>query len=105
MKITYRIPAKEPYGYVEIEQEFEKSALSTDDALEAYDAIIKHYKGETGEGLPDKEFNSWFDKYMTEGTGDADQYARMSLVQQSHIQEVKKSVKRLKAKNGDNHIS
>ena len=53
-------------------------------------------------GLSDKEFNDWLDNYLVNGTGDAGKYAEMSPEQMNVIQQIKKSTKRIKSRNGDN---
>jgi len=91
MKALIRIPTKQ-YGFIEIESEVN----SAEDAIVAHNDILKLYAG--GEGLDIKEWNAWLDRYLTDGTGDTDSYMRMSLPQQNIIQEIKKSMKRIKVK-------
>ena len=47
------------------------------------------------EGLSSKEFNQALDRYLSEGTGDAEVYIAMSQEQQGVIQEIKKAFKRI----------
>lgn len=73
-----------------------------DQAVEEHNALLKAYQGDkTGAGLPGKEWNQWLDTYLTSNTGDADLYQAMSLEQKNIIQEIKKSVKRIKSKIGE----
>ncbi len=51
-----------------------------------------------GEGIPDKEFDQWLDRYLTENTGDSNVYARMSAPQRATIQTIKRSINRIKAR-------
>jgi len=88
MKATIRIPT-EQYAFVEIEDEFE----TREDVRDAYDEIHAEYKG--GSGLDAKEYNDAVDRYLSEGTGDAEQYLKMSKFQQDVIQVIKRSVKRI----------
>ena len=93
MKVTFRIPAKETYGYIEIEQE--STLENIPELLELYDKTIQAYKGEnTNVGLSDKDFNQALDTYLSEGTGDTEQYMLMSKDQQNVFQQIKKSLKR-----------
>ena len=89
MKAILRIPAKEQYGFIEIESEVD----SAENAVMAYDDIYKLVHG--GFGLPQKEFNACIDRYLTDGTGELDVYTRMSKEQQAVIQEIKKAYKRI----------
>lgn len=91
MKALIRIPTTQ-YGFIEIESEVN----SAEDAIVAHNDILKLYAG--GEGLDIQEWNAWLDRYLTDGTGDTDSYMRMSLPQQNIIQEIKKSMKRIKVK-------
>ena len=100
MKVIYRIPAKEPYGYIEIEDDVDEGFFDPEKMKAQYDVFKETFnsKEEGGEGLPPKEWNAWLDTYLTTSTGNADLYAQMSPAQQAVIQEVKKSLKRLKSK-------
>lgn len=87
MKYTLRIPTVQ-YGY--IETEFEGTA---EEAFAEHDRLINIHNG--GFGLPKEEFNEALDRYLSDQTGDTDQYLRMSKEQQLVIQEIKKAFKRL----------
>lgn len=89
MKNILRIPTVEPYGYVE--SEFEGSA---EDAIAKQKRLHQLMKG--GEGMERDDWNYCLDHYIKEHTMTADEYAAMSLPQQSMIQELKKSFKRTK---------
>lgn len=98
MKITYRIPSKEPYGYVEIESEVDNT-LSIGTIVKDLEFFMAQAKGEkAGAGLPPKEWNDWLVHYLMTQKGNADQYNRMSKVQKDQIQELKKAFSRIKSK-------
>lgn len=92
MKSTIRIPTTQ-YGYIEVE--FEGTAQ---EIISEHNRLVEMYGGNVG--LTDKEFNDWLDKYNTNQTGDADQYAKMSVKQTDIIQANKRSFKRIKSKLG-----
>lgn len=50
------------------------------------------------EGLSPKDWNAFLDRYLETGTGDINIYYEMNEYQQSVIQEIKKSLKRLSYK-------
>ncbi len=81
------------YEFVEIEEEVE----SVEEANELYNAS-KTLKMASTEGLDHKEWRSALDRYLTDGTGETDVYLRMSDSQKGVFQELKKSFKRIKAK-------
>jgi hypothetical protein len=90
MKAIYRLPTKEPYGYLEIEEEVltaEQAVLGHRRALEAFNT--------PNLGLDSKEWNKALDGYLTLNTLPSDVYERMSDRQKLVIQEIKKSIKRL----------
>jgi len=95
MKVTYRIPAKAQYGYIELDTEVE----GIEDALAGYEDAVRAYQG--SDGLPTPEFNATIDEYMNTGhvLGGLELWGRMSDNQKFCFQEVKKSMKRLEAKN------
>jgi len=97
MKATLRIPTAEQYAYIEVQVDG-----TSDEIVGAYEEMTKAVKG--GEGLSDKEYNAWTDKYITGGgdgmdSNDLELYHKMDKEQQSHIQWMKRSLKRLEAKN------
>lgn len=98
MKIKYRIPSKDPYGYVEFEQEnVTETPEEVRSVIEQLEEMMSYHKGETaGPGLPPKEWCAWLDNYLKNQTGNADQYNQMSPDQQRTIQDLKKAFKRLK---------
>lgn len=112
MKITHHIPT-EQFGFTEVELA-EGENTSYDEAKSLYGAVLPQPEGveisELGNELADyaskistggistKEFNEALDRYLTDGTGETDVYLRMSESQKAVFQEVKKSLKRIKAK-------
>lgn len=95
MKATFRVPAREQYGFLEIETEVE----SVEQAVEGYDDIVKSYNG--GFGLEPLAFNKALDQYLTDGTGNTETYVAMSREQQLVFQHIKKAFKRLNKKTID----
>lgn len=67
MKITLRIPTKDPYAFVELEDELE--SVTPEDAVTIYENFTKAFKGEPeGFGIPPKDFNRIFDHYRLQGS-------------------------------------
>lgn len=54
------------------------------------------------DGLDHKEWNNVLDKYLVENVLDSDEYERMNGYQATVIQEIKKAIKRIKAKQNEN---
>ena len=94
MKIKLHIPT-EQYGFVEAEFEI-KGDETPDEIAEKYYFIAKGFKQQ--EGITDKDFNGFLDKYLRENTGDLETYNRMSESQKNIIQAIKRSVKRIAPK-------
>lgn len=95
MKGHIRIPTVE-YGYVEFEVD------DSAENIKAFnDDMLRLFKG--GFGLDQKEFNQSLDRYLTDGTGETEQYMRMSKEQMAIFQEIKKSLKRIESKNGNSN--
>lgn len=95
MKITYHIPT-EQYGFVEVEMDHSNTRVNDFESYEDIKSVVSH---QSGLGLEPKEFNDCLDRYVTDGTGETEVYLRMSKEQQAVIQELKKSFKRIEAKN------
>ena len=96
LKATLRIPTAEQYAYIEVQVEGTEEEI-----LGHYHQLTKQVHG--GEGLSDKEYNAWTDKYITGGgdgmdSVDLENYYKMNKEQQSHIQWMKRSLKRIEAK-------
>lgn len=100
-KITIHIPTAD-FAY--IEQEFEaKEDTTARDLAEHYNQIETAIKGRNGAntGLPQKEWNSVLEEYLTTNTvkDGVNIYQLMSPEQQGVIQEIKRAIKRIDAKN------
>lgn len=92
MKATLRIPTYEQYAYIEVEAEG-----TAEEILHQYQEVTLLVKG--GTGLPDKDFSAVLDRYLWgDGHMEADEYATMNLDQQSIIQVIKRSRKRVQSK-------
>ena len=93
-----------PLGQFEfIEQSFDRD-MTPEEAVEAFRALQRAYKPEAGEGLRNVEFNAFLDRYLTDGTGITDTYAKMNAGQQACIQTLKRAFKRISYKNGETEI-
>lgn len=101
MKTTYHVPT-ESFGFIEIEAEDSDRPLAfqIQERVEAYKAISEAVKGTpSGEGIPDKEYNQFMDNFlMGNMNGLGEIYQAMSKEQQSCVQVIKKSLKRIKAR-------
>lgn len=105
MKITYRIPSKDPFGFVEIELEMDdKQGFVGREIIDQLEEMMAYHKGETVPGLPPKDFNAWIDNYLLTGTGNADLHAQMNPEQQGIIKAIQLSRKRIKNKTGEPEI-
>lgn len=104
MKIIYRIPSKDPYGYVEIEKEInatDKQHILAEEilAVEELESLMVLQKvGKSDTGLPKKEMDTWLDTYLLSQTGDVNQYSKMSDSQKECVQAIKRSLARIKSK-------
>ena len=65
-------------------------------AVEAYRALQVAFKG--GEGLPEKEFNAFLDRQLMGETNHVEEYQLMSAEQQKVVQTIKRSLKRIEAR-------
>ncbi len=98
-KYTIQIPTVQ-FGLISVEIEG-----TQEDAISEHNTLLAKYRGETATpGLPIKDWNAWLDKYLTDGTGNADSYGYMNTAQQTTIQEIKKAMKRIKSKTGEREI-
>ncbi len=95
MKIVYRIPSKDPYGYVEFEAQGTVDTAGMKAAIDEMEELMAYQKG--GDGLSEKDFNFFLDTYLKSGTGSSDTYAQMNAEQQKTIQCIKRSLKRIKS--------
>jgi hypothetical protein len=100
MKATLRIPTNDPFAFIELEKEVN----DTEEAVDAYNSAIAHFKPNTGgSGLDTKEFNRALDEFLTTSTlkDGVNLYQQMSREQQAVFQEVKKSIKRIQARQNN----
>jgi hypothetical protein len=89
-KYTLHVPTVS-FGFIETEVD------TAEEAIAEHNNLLKLYSG--GEGLSDKDFNHFLDKYLTNGTGETEVYMAMNLEQQKVIQTLKRAMKRIEAKN------
>lgn len=79
--------------------EFVEADVEThQDAKEAYDNIKAAFAPDDKSGLDDKTWRTVLDKYLTVNTMHTEEYYAMSHEQQKVIQEIKKSFKRIQAR-------
>lgn len=91
MKIISHIPT-EQYGFVEVHHD----SMNPADIKMEYTMYSQAFQ--VKEGLSNKDFNTALDEYLTSNTGNTETYLAMSPEQQRVFQEIKKSLKRIKAK-------
>jgi len=93
IKVTYRIPTKEPFAFIEMTQETNETDPS--DIKSTYEALTNEFK-EGGAGIPTVQFNALLDEYLTTRgiKNGGDTWENMSKEQQAVFQEIKKSRKR-----------
>ena len=94
MKITYRLPTRDQYGYVEIE--IEKENPTPTEVMETYEELMAEVRKD--KSLSSREFNTFVDNYLTGGTITTDEYDSMSNGQKEIIQVIKRSKARTKDK-------
>lgn len=99
-KYILRIPSTIQYAYVETE--FEGTA---EEAIAEHDRLNKLMLG--GFGLETKEWNKVLDRYLRDGSMDADIHEQMNKEQKWLIHEIDKATARLNYKNpsGNTHHS
>lgn len=94
MKVKIHVPTIE-YGFIEAEYD----DISAEDAVSHHNDLLNAYKGNFG--LSRDDFNRTLDEFLNTGTvvDGVNIYQQMSKEQQSVFQEIKKSLKRIQAKN------
>lgn len=97
MKVTYRIPTRDPYAYVEIETNPE--SILTKEITETYEELTRAFKGEpAGFGISAKDFNRIYDAYRLTGkipAEDVPLYEEMDATQKASIGDLKRSFGRI----------
>lgn len=94
MKTTYRIPANDPYAYVEIE--LPNGEKLTDEMIQE---ACDNYRRATGaikghSGLPEKEYRQFIDNQLSGKTIHIDDYEKMNDMQVFAVQVIKRALKR-----------
>ncbi len=92
MKVTLRLPTNDQYAYLEADVE----VFNIEQALTEYERIMRLIKG--GEGLDEKEFNSFIDAQLMGESNHIDQYEKASAEQKKFIQILKRALKRIEAR-------
>lgn len=95
MKVHYRIPT-EMYAYVEVEKDYQIDPSPAEVQLH-YRELTEAFRAKVG--ITIKEFNVALDEFLKTGTlvNGTELYQLMSPEQQQVFQEIKKSLKRIKA--------
>jgi len=89
-KAKIRIPT-DAYAFIEVEHDGTPEEITS-----IYNEFKKYLLPQ--QGITQKEFNNAIDIYLTDGTMVSEIYAQMSQEQKQVIQEIKKSIKRLRHK-------
>lgn len=84
-----------------IEMEYDRF-FTPEEASEHYDALRRLHTP-PGEGISQKEENDTLDRYLIEGTGELDVYLRMNEKQKYMFQALKRSFKRMKAREVEHY--
>lgn len=96
MKITYRIPGKEPFSYIELEAEV-IGKMGPENIITDFESYIQASK--TGDGLPKKDFDTMLDGYLRDGVVDSNEYSRCNKEQKNIMSSIKRSLSRIKHGN------
>lgn len=96
MKITLRIPTKDPYAFLEVEFEGEEAELDADQVVEVYEEYTRALNPKVGVGLEAKDFNHALDEYLETGALLGEKYLAMNQEQQNILQCIKRSRARTK---------
>ena len=102
MKITYRIPSKEPYGYVEFETESGESAAEKMQAIEELEGLMSYQKG--GEGMSDVELDIWVQNMLLGKGNDVNVYEKATPSQQKELHRIKRALNRIKRNPNEEEI-
>lgn len=92
MKTTLRLPTKDQYAYIELELE----DMTVPQAVEAYESAMALLKPQ--EGITDKDFNAFLDRQIMGEANHVEEYNRMSDEQKKIVQTIKRTLKRIEAR-------
>ena len=92
-KGTIRVPTKTPCSYIEMEVEG-----SAQDMVTAYNELSQACWGQNEVGVTPKEFNAFLDNMLLGEDNHIEQLEPMSSTQKFVVNELKKALKRLKAR-------
>ncbi len=92
MKANIRVPTIQ-YGYIEVEVEGDANEI-----IDQHQELLKAYTNINGDGLPEVEWRDTLDRYLTEQKMSSDVYEKMNNEERTIINEIKKSIKRIEAK-------
>lgn len=97
MKITYRIPTKDQYAFVEVQKEVQ-NGITEEELTYEYQNLFESLNSEEGSGLAAKQWNAWLDGYLKGKAGSVEEWEQMDEFQKRCINEIKKSQKRTNEK-------
>ena len=95
MKVTLRLPTQDQYAFIEVETE----VLSVEQAVEGYNAAMGLLR--SGEGMSDKELDTWIENMLLGDGNDADTYSKATTAQKVELHRIKRALNRIKAKQTD----
>ncbi len=90
-KATLHFPV-EQYGFAEVELE----VSSPEEAIAAYKAATKQ-----NEGLEKKSYDGFIDRYLMGEQNHVEDYEKMNDEQKMIVQTIKRSLKRIKSRQGE----
>lgn len=99
MKATFRIPA-EMYAFAEVVIEL-PDGVTANEVREKYDLLANAFKPQPVNQLPDKEYNRFIDNLMLGESNHIEIWEACSPEQKAAAQVIKRSLKRLEARNNN----
>lgn len=98
MKITHHI-ATGQYEFVEVEYDMDNESSIVAEAIRANESEIRRAIS-TQDGLPDKDWRDFLDRMLLGEPNHVEDFEKCSDEQRKIINEVKKALKRLEAREG-----
>lgn len=104
MKIIYRIPAKEPYGYIEIEDDVSEGFFDPEKMQEQYKTFKATFDEVPGNGLTGKEVDLILDGWFQGKGVTSDLYDKRNQEQDKWFQAIKRSLARIKRRGNEDEV-
>lgn len=95
MKITFRVPT-EMYAFAEVT--IDAGDVTAQEVKEKYDYFSEAFKPKPINSLPDKEYNEFIDRIMLGESNHIETWEKCSPEQKAAAQVIKRSLKRLEAR-------